>query len=170
MRRRLVPFLFLLGSACRDDDGGEALSHQIDDTRAHVDALREEVAAHAAAAEQAADLAALRSLEQPHDAEAAEHMDMLGHAIDDMGMCDDVPVDDLAAMMDMRDACSDELDRHEQAIADAASLDAARNEETRHMDAMMDSLDDLDTMAGSMMESHGTTMCMDHHGMDDHPD
>jgi hypothetical protein len=169
MRHLLVPSLLLFVTACRDDGEGEALAHQIDDAREHVDALRTEVEDHAAAVEAATDLAALQALEESHGAMADEHMEMLGHAIGDMDMCEAAPDDQVHAMMQVHEMCDDEMGHHARAIAEALDLAAARTEEDRHHTAMMDRLADLDGMAHDLMDGHGTMMCGGHHGMDDHP-
>lgn len=167
---RLTLALVLATSACCSHPGGEPLAHQIDDTRAHVDALRTEVEAHAAAATATSDLAGMQAMEPMHREDTRGHMDMLGHAIDDMGMCGGVPDDDLDAMMQTHDVCADEIDRHEQAMSTASDLAAARAEEEQHRATLMGLLDDLDEMADEMMDGRGDMMCGGHHGMDDRED
>lgn len=170
MHRSFVLCLLLVASACRDDVDGEPLAHQIDDMGEHVDALRAEVDAHATAAEVASGLTASQALEAQHDSIARDHMEMLAHAIDDMGMCDGAPSGDIDGMMQMHDMCDDEMQRHTQAIAAATDLAAVRAEEAQHRGAMMDRLDELDAMGDGMMDSHGSMMCGGHHGIDDHED
>lgn len=162
--------LMFVVAACADGRDGEALAHQIDDARAHVDELRAEVEDHAAAAETAVDLAALQALEKLHRTDADEHMDMLGHAINDMGMCAGGASGMVDGMMTTHEMCNNEMDRHQQAIAATVDLATARAEEQAHRTAMMNRLDELDGMADTMMGSHGTMMCRGHHGIDAHHD
>jgi chromosome segregation ATPase len=167
MTRPRALLMLALAVACGNDDG-EALAHQIDDAQRHVDELRAEVDAHADAASQAQDLAALQQAEASHGDTARGHMEELGHAIADMDECAGAPDDQLDSMMDMHDTCADELDRHRNAIASATELTRAIDEEEHHRMEMMDRLDDLGGMMDGMMDGHGMAMCSGHHGMDDH--
>lgn len=167
---RLIPTLALglAGWACTIDDNREPLSHQIDDTRAHLNALRGKVEAHAAAAGAAGDPASVQAMEPMHHDDASAHMEMLGHALEDMVQCDGLPQVGLDAMMLAHERCGEELDRHVQAMSTAAELAATRREEDRHRTTMMDRLDELDEMTDAVMDGFADMMCGGHHRMDDH--
>lgn len=148
--------------------GTESLGHQIDDAQDHVDELRAEVETHVGGALGASELATLRDTEPSHDAILRGHMDDLGHAIGDMAMCDGAPDDRVDAMMQVRQGCIEEGERHAEASLAASDLELVRAEEQRHEATMADCLDELDEMMSDMMHDHAATMCRGHHGEDDH--
>ncbi len=99
----------------------------------------------------------MQALEPMHDDEARGHMDLLGHAIGDIQMCEGALDDDGDSMMDAHDDCAEELERHAQAMSEAADLAAARAEEQLHRSpTMMERLDDLDTMGPATRTSRSS--------------
>ena len=169
IHRKALSIVLVSIVACTGGAGrmGEPLTHQLEDVDEHVDALRVELGDHRASAQAATSLTVLQALEITHGAAMDDHMDMLGHAIDDMQMCGDALAGDVDSMMEMMDGCTSEVDRHARAIAAAVDLDTAVSEEERHHAAMMERLDELDEHGAEMMDGYGMMMCNGHHGIDD---
>lgn len=130
----------------------------------HMVALEADLEAHHARVAEVDTLADLRGEEASHEAVAGRHMTAMRDEMSDM--MDDCMGDDssphIGAMADDVDRMAAAYDEHRARMAAAATLEAARVEESRHAASMAELFDDCAGHARSMMDEMGGMTCPHH--------
>jgi outer membrane murein-binding lipoprotein Lpp len=146
--------LAVVVSACGGNDSS-TMSNYPQDLGRHVDALQTEQSAHSSEIVAAPDLDSIMRAEDEHWQRMNDHMNQMGMVMGQMmscvdgrgARCDTAPF--AGTMHDLRSDCDD----HRAAVRSAATLDAARTEESRHQDVTHDRLLEMRGQMGTMVGS-----------------
>jgi hypothetical protein len=151
-------------SACAGHDAS-MMSDYTQDLGRHLDEVQAEHKAHSSEVAAASDLESINRAEDDHRQRMDDHMSQTDMVMGHMMSCTDArgahfDGAPLAGMMhDMRSECDD----HRTAMHGAATIDAARTEESRHQDAMRERHDEMRDQMGRMMGQGSGFNCS--HGM-----
>jgi hypothetical protein len=151
-------------SACGGDDAS-MMSDYTQDLGRHLDEVQAEHKAHSSEVAAATDLESIHRAEDGHRQRMDDHMSQTAMVMGHMMSCTDArgahfDGAPFAGMMHgMRSACDD----HRTAMHGAATIDAARQEEARHQDAMREWHDKMRGQMGMMMGQGSGFNCP--HGM-----
>lgn len=118
-----------------------------DQMRSMIDDARRENEAHRGTAAGATTLAEMRGEMTRHDSVMDEMMGEMGMEMDGMSHCTGGGMQTLRGM---HERMGGEMDQHGAAMEQAADLTAAASEVDRHVGAMRDMLDAMDTATGTM--------------------
>lgn len=153
---------FLL-AACGSSE--EPATTYLADYAGHVSALQGSLDAHATAVAGAADMAAMGQMEQSHLSDMIGHFDGMGQDVGMMGQCMDAQggMMSMGTMGSVDDQAKAECARHQEAMMNAADMNAAMMEEDAHQATMAGMMGQMmgmhDQMMGSGMMGAGDDMC-----------
>ena len=139
-------------SACGGDDAS-MMADYAQDLGRHLDEVQAEHKAHSSDVAAASDLESIRRAEDDHRQRMDLHMSQTDMVMGHMMSCTDArgrhfDGEPFAGMMHgMRSECDD----HRTAMHGAATIDAARTEESHHQDAMRDRHDKMRGQLGMMI-------------------
>jgi hypothetical protein len=164
MQFRLLVRLALLAapSACVGHDG--LMSDHAGLLDEHTSAYEAELNEHERRIDEASDLSAIAAIEQEHFERAADHMAGMQHEMGDMMSCasSNAHRTHAAAATADVDSMDNECIRHQDAMAAAEGMEAAREEEWNHQRTMRGMMKSMRSHTGMLM-SGAMSMACSHH-------
>ncbi len=159
-----VVALVFVGTAC-SEDSGEPMGHKLEEIEEKANTLTDLAAPHKLVIDNAADLSATVAEELTYGTNADAAFEAMEHAVEELMECKHGDVNmDITAMNGVLDEVSDELAAHKLAMANAADLQAAVAEETRHQTEMARIFGDMWAEHTNMTTVADDYMCGgDHH-------
>lgn len=143
----MIKAILLLAATLGVTGCGGSMMSDADEMRSMVDDARLENDAHLATIEAAVSLDQMREEMTRHDGAMDGMMNMMSDAMGAMSHCSGPGMQELRGM---HDGMRGEMNEHASAMDQAANLDAAAGEVTRHASAMHTMFDRMDVASGRM--------------------